>query len=192
VTINTLGTSNFAGVPATNAVGTTFNRWRPNAAVTTGLVGYEGVGGGANSLYVRDTFDPRVLDNTLMSPIRNHNFYAEGAMDLTALGDAELYGELLFNRRESSQVGFRQLSLDYAKGSPLIPANLAFSQIQAAPTLITNGAPLGVRGFIGAGNSYSSQEVPRSTGTTTSPWSMPKAAPPTRSMASRPTVWRRA
>jgi hypothetical protein len=160
VTINTLGTSNFTGVPATNATGTTFNRWRPNASVTTGLVGYEGVGGGTTtSLHVRDTFDPRMLDNTLLSPIRNHNFYAEGAMDLTSLGDAELYGELLFNRRESSQVGFRQLSLDYAKGSPLIPANLAFSQIQAAPTLITNGAPLGVRGFIGAGNSYSSQEV---------------------------------
>ncbi|WP_457418301.1 TonB-dependent receptor domain-containing protein [Roseateles sp. P5_E7] len=160
VTINTLGTSNFTGVGATNAVGTTFNRWRPNAAVTTGLVGYEGVGGGSTtSLYVRDTFDPRMLDNTLLSPIRNHNFYAEGAMDLPGLGDAELYGEVLFNRRESSQVGFRQLSLDYAKGSPLIPANLAFSQIQAAATPITNGAALGVRGFIGAGNSYSSQSV---------------------------------
>lgn len=160
VTINTLGTSNFTGVGATNAIGTTFNRWRPNANVTTGLVGYEGVGGGqTTSLYVRDTFDKRVLDNTLLSPIRNHNFYAEGAMDLPALGDAELYAELLFNRRESSQVGFRQLSLDYAKGSPLIPANLQFSQIQAAPTAITNGAALGVRGFIGAGNSYSSQEV---------------------------------
>jgi len=160
VTINTIGTNLTAGTPATNAVGTSFNRWRPNAAITGAMAGYEGVGGGqTTSLHVRDTFDERMLNNTLLSPIRNHNFYAEGAMDLTSLGDAELYGELLFNRRESSQVGFRQLSLDYAKGSPLIPANLAFSQVQAAPTLITNGAALGVRGFIGAGNSYSSQEV---------------------------------
>ena len=160
VTINTIGTSNTTGVAATNATGTTFNRWRPNSAITTGLVGYEGVGGGSTtSLHPRDTFDERMLNNTLLSPIRNHNFYAEGSMDLAALGDAELYGELLFNRRESSQVGFRQLSLDYAKGSPLLPASLAFSTVQTAPTLITNGAALGVRGFIGAGNSYSSQEV---------------------------------
>ncbi|HEY8876014.1 MAG TPA: TonB-dependent receptor [Roseateles sp.] len=159
VTINTIGTSTTAGVGAKGSVGTSFNRWRPNSGVTTGLAGYEGVGGGANSLYVRDTFDPRMLDSTLWSPVRNHNLYAQGAFDIEALGDAEAYWELLFNRRESSQVGYRQLSLDYAKGSPLIPANLAFSQVQAAPTSITNGAPLGVRAFIGAGNSYSNQAV---------------------------------
>lgn len=160
VTINTIGTSTTAGVGASGSVGTTFNRWRPNSGITTGLVGYEGVGGGANSLNVRDTFDPRVYNNTLMSPVRNHNLYAQGAIDVPALGgDAEAYWELLFNRRESSQVGFRQLSLDYAKGSPLIPSNLAFSTVQSAPTAITNGAALGVRAFIGAGNSFSSQSV---------------------------------
>ena len=159
VTINTIGTSTTAGVGAAGSVGTSFNRWRPNSGVTTGLVGYEGVGGGANSLYVRDTFDPRMLDNTLMSPVRNHNIYAQGGFDVQALGDAEAYWEVLYNRRESSQVGYRQLSLDYAKGSPLIPSNLAFSTVQSAPTAITNGAALGVRAFIGFGNSYSSQEV---------------------------------
>jgi hypothetical protein len=41
------------------------------------------------------------------------------------LGDAEVYYEFLMNRRESSQVGFRQLSLDYMYGSPLIPAAMA-------------------------------------------------------------------
>lgn len=160
VTINTIGTSSTTGVGAAGSVGTTFNRWRPNSGVTTGLVGYEGVGGGqTTNTNVRDTFDPRVLNNTLYSPVRNHNFYAQGGVDIEALGDAEAYWELLFNRRESSQVGFRQLSLDYAKGSPLIPSNLAFSTVQSAPTSITNGAALGVRAFIGAGNSYSSQEV---------------------------------
>lgn len=167
VTINTIGTggtpagSATTGVGAPGSTGTTFNRWRPNSSVTTGLVGWEGVGGGSTTdNNVRDTFDPRVMNNTLMSPVRNHNLYAEGSFDVPALGsDTEAYWEVLYNRRESSQVGFRQLSLDYAKGSPLIPANLAFSTVQTAPTLITNGAALGVRAFIGAGNSYSSQEV---------------------------------
>lgn len=166
VTINTIGTggspagSATTGVGGPGAIGTTFNRWRPNSAVTTGLVGWEGVGGGQTTdTNIRDTFDPRVMNNTLMSPVRNHNLYAQGAFDVQALGDAEAYWELLFNRRDSSQVGFRQLSLDYAKGSPLIPANLAFSTVQTAPTALTNGAALGVRAFIGAGNSYSSQAV---------------------------------
>lgn len=159
VTINTIGTSNATGVGAAGSRGTTFNRWRPNSGVTTGLVGYEGVGGGqTTNLNVRDTFDKRVLNNTLFSPVRNHNIYAQGGVDIAALGDAEAYWELLYNRRESSQIGFRQLSLDYAKGSPLIPSNLAFSTV-SGPTAITNGANLGVRAFIGEGNSYSSQEV---------------------------------
>lgn len=161
VTINTLGTSSVAGVGAAGSVGTSFNRWRPNSAVTTGLAGWEGVGGGSNNLNVRDTFDRRVMNNTVMSPVRNHNVYAQGAFDLPALGgDAEAYWELLFNRRESSQVGFRQLSLDYTKNSPLIPANLQFSTfLPAGGSVMTNGQATGVRAFIGAGNSYSSQEV---------------------------------
>ncbi|WP_422011438.1 TonB-dependent receptor domain-containing protein [Roseateles sp.] len=161
VTINTLGTATTTGVGAAGSVGTSFNRWRPNSAVTTGLAGWEGVGGGSNNLNVRDTFDPRVMNNTVMSPVRNHNLYAQGAFDVPALGgDAEAYWELLFNRRDSSQVGFRQLSMDYTKGSPLIPANLQFSTFLAAGgSLMTNGQATGVRAFIGAGNSYSSQAV---------------------------------
>jgi len=166
VTINTIGTGGgplagglYTGVGAAGSVGTGFNRWRPNSAITSGLVGYEGVGGGANNINVRDTFDPRTLNSSLLSPVRNHNLYAQGGVDIDALGDAEAYWELLYNRRESSQVGYRQLSLDYAKGSPLIPSNLAWSTVQSAPTVITNGQALGVRAFIGAGNSYSSQDV---------------------------------
>src|SRR5688572_18403975 len=74
VTINTIGT-NAAGLPGVGApgsVGTTFNRWRPNPAVTTGTFpGFEGVGGGANSLNVRDTFDPRMYNRSLISPGEN-------------------------------------------------------------------------------------------------------------------------
>lgn len=159
-TINTISTGNMTGVGAPGSVGTTFNRWRPNSAVTTGLVGFEGVGGGANGLNVRDTFDPRMMKQSLISPTQIHTAFAQGGYDLHALGDAELYFETLLHRRESSQTGYRQLSLDYGQGSPLIPANLAAApRTQSAPTAITNGLPLHIRAFIGFGNSYNSQEL---------------------------------
>lgn len=158
VTINTVGTSTAAGVGAPGSVGSSFNRWRPNTAVTTGVVGYEGVGGGSNNLNVRDTFEDRMLNESLISPVDITTLYGEVGYDLHALGNAELYGEVLFNRRESSQTGYRQLSLDYALGSPLIPANLAFSNFSADQGL-NKGQRVGARAFIGFGNDYSEQEV---------------------------------
>jgi len=159
VTINTIGTNTLAGVGAVGSTGTNFNRWRPNSAVTTGLVGFEGVGGGqTTNTNIRDTFDPRTLNRSLISPVRNHNLYAQGGVDLQMLGDAEVYYELLINRRESSQVGYRQLSLDYIKGSPLIPAGLAGSTF-SGPVNTSGGQNVGVRAFIGYGNDASSQTV---------------------------------
>jgi outer membrane receptor protein involved in Fe transport len=158
VTINTIGTSAATGVGAAGSVGTAFNRWRPNAAVTTGVVGYEGVGGGANSLNVRDTFDPRTLNRSLISPAEHSNLFLQGGYGLEALGDGRLYFELLATRRESEQTGYRQLSLDYRLGSPVIPADLAFSNF--APDQGTSqGNRVGVRAFIGFGNDTSAQTV---------------------------------
>ena len=160
VTINTIGTGTITGVPAAGAVGTAFNRWRPNSGVTTGLPGFEGVGGGANGLNVRDTFDPRMMNQSLISPAELKTGFVQGSYDFKALGNAEGYFEALVHRRESSQVGYRQLSLDYARGSPLIPAGLAnVPNLQSAPTLITNGLPLQIRAFIGFGNYLSSQDI---------------------------------
>ncbi len=162
VTVNTIGTNSIAGVGAAGSVGTSFNRWRPNAAITTGLVGFEGVGGGANNLNVRDTFDPRTLNRSLISPNENHNLFVQGGMDLSALGDAELYYEVLYNRRESSQTGFTQLALDYRRGSALIPAGLAASNFSAplsGASNMTGTDRIGVRAFIGAGNYDSTQSV---------------------------------
>ncbi|MDR7099107.1 outer membrane receptor protein involved in Fe transport [Lysobacter niabensis] len=159
VTINTIGTNNITGVAAKGATGTVFNRWRPNSAVTTGLVGFEGVGGGlTTNTNIRDTFDPKMLNRSLISPVKVRTAFLQGGYDLDALGGAEVYFELLGNERKSSQTGYRQLSLDYWKGSPLIPANLQASTFQNAPTAITNG-PVGVRAFIGFGNDKSEQEV---------------------------------
>lgn len=160
VTINTLGTGNITGVGAPGSVGTVFNRWRPNSAVTTGLVGFEGVGGGTNNLNVRDTFDPAMKNRSLVSPAKVATGFFQGGVDLGFLGNAEAYGELLFSKRESEQVGYRQLTLDYTRGSPLIPASLASvaGNLQAGATLIAPG-PIQYRSFIGFGNDRGEQSI---------------------------------
>ncbi len=160
VTINTIGTGNITGVGAAGTVGTIFNRWRPNSGVTTGLVGYEGVGGGATSLAPRDTFEPRLLNRSLISAVDTKTAFVQGGYDLHALGNGEVYFEALVNNRESRSTGYRQLSLDYARGSPLLPANLSATPVvQSAPTIITNGLPLQVRAFIGFGNDRTQTDV---------------------------------
>jgi iron complex outermembrane receptor protein len=158
VSINTIGTNTMTGVAAPGTTATSFNRWRPNSAVTTGLVGFEGVGGAGSDLNVRDTFEDRMLNESLISPVDITTLYGEAGYDLHALGNAELYGEALFNQRKSSQTGYRQLSLDYAVGSPLIPTNLQDS-VFAGDQGLNKGQDVGVRAFIGFGNDRSEQEV---------------------------------
>lgn len=142
-------------VGAPGSSGTTFNRFRPNSAVTSGLVGFEGVGGGTNNLNVRDTFDPDMLKKSLISPVRNYIGFLEGRYDL---GNSEIYAEMLASKRQSEQTIYRSLVLDYRRGSPLIPANLAFSN-QAGLQPTTGGARVGVKVFSAFGADTSSQEV---------------------------------
>ncbi len=162
VTINTIGIlsptgGSITGVGAPGSVGTAFNRWRPNSNVTTGVVGYEGVGGGANNLNVRDTLDPRKFNEHILSPVKLHNLFVQGGLEM---GPVELYTEIMYSLRQSSQVGYRQLSLDYMRGSPQIPASLAAITGNFLPAQAhTNGTPVGVRAFIGFGNSFQSQDV---------------------------------
>ena len=151
VTLNTIGTSTMPGVPAPGTSGASFNRWRPNAAVTQGLVGFEGV-----SLDSRDTFHPDLKDQSLISPMDTHTLFLQGDFDLNQ--DHKLYYEVLGNRRSSLQNQHRQLTLDYAVGSPLIPANLADSRF-SGPTEITNGQPNGVRVFASGGLYKAKQDV---------------------------------
>ncbi|MGE7199371.1 TonB-dependent receptor domain-containing protein [Brevundimonas naejangsanensis] len=182
VTINTIGTSEVF-VYGNNAYGRApghsdqlyyANRWRP-ASIGTGLAGWESVGGydlnaagtalvGADT-NIRDAYDPRMMNESLISPAEVVTVYGQGAYDLKALGNAELYGEILFNRRESSQTGYRQLALDYYVGNLMIPGNLAFSNLGAnAGGLSPTWGPFanantGVRAFIGYGNDHSKQTV---------------------------------
>ncbi len=156
VTINTIGTSARAGVPALgNPTLAGYNRWRPNSAVTTGLVGFEGVSGGSTD--VRDTFDPRMLNQSLISPVDITNVFVEASYELTP--NVELYTEVLHNHRESSQVGYRQLTLDYPVGSPLLPPQLAAGGAFAANQGLNPGSNVQTRAFIGFGNYTSAQEV---------------------------------
>ncbi|MES2676623.1 MAG: TonB-dependent receptor [Pseudomonadota bacterium] len=170
VTINTIGIQsvsadnyeelglNGAPIGAPGTTTTTFTRFRPNSAITTGVLGFEGVGGGGNDINVRDTFEPRMLNTSLISPEKIYTTFLQGKYDLEALGDAELYVELLGHRRSSSQTGYRQLTLDYQLDSPLIPDELAFAHF--GPDQGTSkGNDVGVRAFIGFGNDESEQTV---------------------------------
>ncbi|KAK0331804.1 hypothetical protein LTR94_027460, partial [Friedmanniomyces endolithicus] len=140
-----------AGVPAgALANGAYFDRWRPNVGATTGVEGFEAVGGA----YLVDRNDPKKGLAALNSNIRRST---SPPCTLNALGDAEVYGEFLLNVRESSQTSYRQLALDYAKGSPLIPGSLTWSTFSADQGL-SKDKDVGVRAFIGFGNDRSTQE----------------------------------
>ncbi|MCC6920360.1 MAG: TonB-dependent receptor, partial [Alphaproteobacteria bacterium] len=167
--------------------GILFQRWRPNSGVSTGLIGFEGVGGFgtlpggdpdgevfAMSLNIRDTFEPRMLNASLISGAKIYTGFLQGSYELKAMGNAEIYGEVLANRRESEQIGYRQLTLDYPQFSPLIPASLQFIETQdpsdptqtflrrirfSGPQATSGGDPVGIRAFIGFGNDRSHQEV---------------------------------
>ncbi len=160
--LDSAGNRTFGEIAGTGAMGVrsgTYNRFRPNAGVTTGpMAGFEGVGGTGVNLNVRDTFDDSMLNKTLISPVEIFTVYGEGGYELNALGNAELYAEVLFNNRKSSQTGYRQLALDYAVGSPLIPEGDLRNSVFSADQGLNQGEDIGVRAFIGVGNDYSNQE----------------------------------
>ncbi|MFV0645963.1 MAG: TonB-dependent receptor domain-containing protein [Sphingomonadaceae bacterium] len=172
VTINTIGTAYMLGVPAPGATsdGTwpglgAYNRWRPNASVTTGFPGFEGVGGAfpghQTGLHVRDTFESRMLNQSLYSPVQTLTGFFQGSYDTGALGNAEAYVEVLATRRKSYQIGYRQMILDYGTDDDaLLPPELQGLPVYVpAGTDLTNGQPLAVRAFIGFGNDRSEQKV---------------------------------
>ena len=174
VTVNTLGTAYMLGRPGQGSLGyygtyypedlpslglgglDYFNRWRPNSGVTDGdLPGFEGV-----DYYGRDSYDPRMMGEHLLSPTTNYTGFIQGAMDLNALGDAELYFENLSSRRRSKQVGFLQHTIDYSRNSPLLGDFSWLPAFAAAPADgSTNGLPIAARAFVGWGLYQNKQEV---------------------------------
>jgi len=153
VTINTLGVSTRAATPAAGTTGTLFNRLRPNPTAGGGVPGYEGV-----SLDSRTSFDPAMLGEELITPAKVYTGFLQSSYETGLPGDAELYVELLANRRTSSAKLYRQLSLDYPVGSPLIPAQFQDSDLGITSDT-TNGQDVGARAFVGYGLLDSQQRV---------------------------------
>src|SRR5204862_1645931 len=133
VTINTIGTPLVAGVkgPGNDRVTLTFNRWRPNPAVTTGLPGYEGVSG-CTFNYCRDTFTPAMLNDSIISPVKNYVLFLQGTNHMD--DGSEIYGEFDGSRRVSSQMGHLQNILDYKPNSLLLPTAPQFPACAGAVT----------------------------------------------------------
>ncbi len=155
VTVNTIGINpRVAATPGAGSTGLTFNRLRPNAAVIGGATpGYEGV-----TLDSRDTFGPGLLEQEIVTPAEIYTGFISASYETDMLGNAEFYIEALANKRKSSAILHRQLSLDYPVGSPLIPALFAGSNL-GTPSDTTNGVNIGVRGFLDFGVTNSKQEV---------------------------------
>ena len=153
VTINTLGLPSRSGIGRTSGAPGIFNRFVPSAGAGGGTPGYLGVG-----TYDRDSFDPASQEEELITPVETYTGFLSGAYDLGLLGNAEIYGELLATRRKSSSLLYRQLSIDYLQGSPLVPIEFR-NGVFANPTNTSSGQNIAARAFIGFGLTNSSQKV---------------------------------
>ncbi len=171
-TLNTIGTASRAGYGGPGAALTgNFTRWRPNAFIDDGaggrLDGFEGVnGGGLQGFRNRDTFDPEMLDQELITPTNTLNIFLQAQYQLG--GGHELYGEALYSRRESRGANYVQLTLDYPNNELLPPelrAGAVFSALSTFPATLPSNVPMPaayptqVRGFIGFGLTDATQEV---------------------------------
>ena len=154
VTINTLGVPTRSGIGRTSGAVGNFNRFVPAAANQGGATpGFLGVG-----FYDRDTFDPASQEEEVVTPVETYTGFLSGSYDLGILGNSELYVEVLANRRKSSAILYRQLSLDYLQGSPLVPEIFRDGGF-LAPTNTSSGQNIAARAFVGFGNTDSVQEV---------------------------------
>jgi iron complex outermembrane receptor protein len=107
---------------ANGAVGTAQDYLLGISFLTTGKVNrYTYANGDINAPFnvndtnIRPLSSPRELQADVYSPVRTFTGYLNGAYELDALGDAELYGEALFTRRNSQQHFSGQISIDPAQ-----------------------------------------------------------------------------
>jgi outer membrane receptor protein involved in Fe transport len=163
VTVNTIGTPNFAGNTVVIAPGVpagyvgTCNRFRPKVGALGAVPGYECVGGGTLSTNIRDTGPASKLNADLVAPAEIYTGYGKVSYESDILGNAEFYVDLLVNRRKSSQLGQRQFTIDYTFGSPLIPAELRYPTAFLGAT--TTAPAVGIRVFADYGNYNNYQTV---------------------------------
>ncbi|MFM7349893.1 MAG: TonB-dependent receptor domain-containing protein [Erythrobacter sp.] len=153
VTINTIGVPTRDAIGRTSGVLGRFNRLRPQPGQVAGTPGFLGVG-----TYDRDTFDPDSQKEYLITPTENLTGFLSATYDLEALGNAEIYGEVLGARRKSSAPLYRQLTLDYLTGSPLVP-EIFRNGVFANPNETSSGQTVAARAFIGFGLTDSRQQL---------------------------------
>lgn len=171
VTINTIGTGTRSGISRVTGLPGNFNRFVPAPGMGGGSTpGYLGV-----TTYSRDTFDPAMEEEPLITAAEIYTGYLSGTYDLDVLGNAEAYGEVLATRRKSSSPLYRQLALDYTvamitdangnpiafdttRRNPLVPS-MFWNSLVGFPNETTGGDFLGVRAFIGYGLTDSRQQV---------------------------------
>jgi len=95
-----------------------------NNIYTTGRISY--ANGDINTPLIVNSFLNRPikastqLQSHVISPVKTYTGYLNGAYDIDALGNAEIYGEALFTRRKSQQEGATQLSIDTLQLDPNI------------------------------------------------------------------------
>ena len=152
VTINTLGVPNRSGIGRTSGALGTFNRFVPAPGQGGGATpGYLGVG-----TYDRDSYDPASQQEELVTPVETYTGFLAGNYDIS--DNHQIYAEVLATRRKSSSLLYRQLSLDYLQGSPLLPVEFRNGAF-LGPTNTTSGQNIAARAFIGFGLTDSFQEV---------------------------------
>ena len=151
VTINTLGLPNRSAIGRTSGVAGIFNRFVPAPGTGGGTPGYLGVG-----TYDRDSFDPASQEEELITPVETYTGFLAGSYDVGE--SSEIYAEVLATRRKSSSLLYRQLSLDYLQGSPLVPVEFR-NGVFALPNNVSSGRNIAARAFVGFGLTDSFQEV---------------------------------
>lgn len=153
VTINTIQLPTRSAISRVTGLPGNFNRFVPAPGTLGGTPGFQGV-----NFFTRDTFDPRSQEEELITPVEIFTGFLATSYDLDALGGSEVYGEVLATRRKSSSLLYRQLTLDYLRGSPLLP--LAFRNLTTLnPNVTSSGQFVATRAFIGFGLTNSRQEV---------------------------------
>ncbi|HTM83002.1 TonB-dependent receptor plug domain-containing protein [Asticcacaulis sp.] len=84
-------------------------------------------GTGATVVYEHDN-PPAALTATAISPVKRMSLFAQGQYRPDWLGGAELYTELMFGRRESSQIAWGQLFPYYSYASSVNPLGIPYLQ----------------------------------------------------------------
>ncbi|NJR20604.1 MAG: TonB-dependent receptor, partial [Hyphomonadaceae bacterium] len=80
-----------------------------------------------------DYFSPFINGSDLVSPSQRINVFATGAADLDILGGVEVYGELLYARRESQQTRGAQLFFVVPAANPFNPFGVGAQPVISRP-----------------------------------------------------------